>query len=121
MLRWARFLAARTDEELENLTMEDPMLTEAKLALERLSMDPIARERAIKRDHELASFRGDLELEHEKGRAEGLRQAIERLCTACDVELSTPRREALARASVAELDGLLGEIAVHRVWPSSSA
>ena len=100
--------------------MEDPMLTEAKLALERLSMDPIARERAIKRDHELASFRGDLEVEHEKGRAEGreegLRGAVEQLCLALDVELTVERREKLCGASVEALEALLRRIGVERTW-----
>jgi flagellar biosynthesis/type III secretory pathway protein FliH len=113
--------------------MTDPMLTEAKLALDRLSMDPVARERAIKRDHELANFRYELELEHEKGlsagraeglseglsagRADGLRAAIEQLCGALDVELSVRRREALHLASISELEALHRRIAVDRCWP----
>ena len=117
--------------------MIDPILERAKLALDHLSNDPVAREEAFKREMEL----GDIEYHRqreiaearaegreegqaegrEEGQAEGLRQAVEHLCLALDVELSLQRREALARASVPELDGLLGEIAVHRAWPSTSA
>ena len=44
VLRWGRFFAAKTDEELEHLAMTDPDIQQAKQALDRLSDDPKARE-----------------------------------------------------------------------------
>lgn len=64
--RWARFLRARTEEELEVLAQEDPTMTAAKHALEELSSDPEAQRLARDREtavlmhrHLLASSRND--------------------------------------------------------------
>lgn len=43
-------MAAETDEELEALSMQHPILKDAKDALDKLSADPDARERAERRE-----------------------------------------------------------------------
>jgi predicted transposase/invertase (TIGR01784 family) len=50
LLKWARFLRAKTAADLEPLAMTDPVFEEAKDALERLSDDPKARELARERE-----------------------------------------------------------------------
>jgi hypothetical protein len=64
--RWARFLTARDDGELERLAAEDPIMTLAKDTLVQLSQDPelhwLARDREIGEwlyDNDLAVSRAD--------------------------------------------------------------
>jgi hypothetical protein len=52
---WARFLTATADDDLETLAMENPVLKQAKDALERLSADPESRVRAEQREMALIS------------------------------------------------------------------
>ena len=50
LVAWGRFLVATADDDLETLAMENPVLKQAKDALERLSADPEARLRAEQRE-----------------------------------------------------------------------
>jgi predicted transposase/invertase (TIGR01784 family) len=68
---WCRFLSAETDEELEALAMQYPILKEAKDALDRLSADPEARERAERREIELKLYEYGARTIREEGREEG--------------------------------------------------
>jgi predicted transposase/invertase (TIGR01784 family) len=68
---WGRFLSATTDAELETLSMEHPVLNEAKEALESLSADPEARLRAEQRETALLLYKLDIGTSREEGRAEG--------------------------------------------------
>lgn len=72
VLRWARFLAAESDQEREQLAMTDPDLQHAKSALEQLSDDPMAQRLAFERQIELNSRARYLELAREQAAAEGL-------------------------------------------------
>jgi predicted transposase/invertase (TIGR01784 family) len=76
VLNWCKFLAAETDEELEELAMTDPSFQRAKQALDDLSADPKARELA--RDREVWHFFHDQELylERKAARAEGRTEGI---------------------------------------------
>ncbi len=44
LLRWSRFFAATTEEELEEIAMADPVIEEARNVLQAVSDDPMARE-----------------------------------------------------------------------------
>ena len=68
---WARFLSASTDDELNSLAMENPVLKQAKDALERLSADPAARERAEQREMALLTYEAGLAKVRREGREEG--------------------------------------------------
>lgn len=71
LARWGKFLGATSDEQLEELAMKDPVLQQAKTALERLSADPDARLRAEQREMALKSYQLDLGKAHRDGKAEG--------------------------------------------------
>jgi predicted transposase/invertase (TIGR01784 family) len=128
VLRWARFLVARSDDELSRLATEDPIMQAAKDALVTLSDDPeasrLARERAenIKLyELELAANRlearrqgleeGRIEgLEEgrieglEEGRIEGLLRSVSRHLIKRFGPLPESAERVLAGASAAELE-----------------
>jgi hypothetical protein len=105
---WCRFLASETDQELEALAMQHPILKEAKDALDRLSADPEARERAERRELELklyeygiATIRAEERIE---GRAEGKQQTLLRLLALKFGDLPSAVQARAAAASESELD-----------------
>ena len=71
LVRWATFLSAATDDELQELSMKDPVLQQAKEALDRLSADPQARLLAEQREMALISYRLDLNEARKQGFTEG--------------------------------------------------
>jgi predicted transposase/invertase (TIGR01784 family) len=68
---WCRFLSATEDEELELLATQDPMLKQAKHALEQLSADPDARLQAERRETSLLMWDVSATKGREEGREEG--------------------------------------------------
>jgi len=92
LVGWAKFLTATTDEELTALAMKDPVLQQAKDALDRLSADPAARVYAQQREMALISYRLDLGAAHrqglEEGEARGRAAAILALLAARQVAVS---------------------------------
>ena len=78
VVRWARFLTARTEQEYEELAMEDPIMDAAKQALERLSLDPEAVRIAQEREDELKLDRIERAKAIEKGVAKGVQEAVEK-------------------------------------------
>ncbi len=54
--RWARFLMASDDAELDQLASEDPIMALAKDALDKLSQDPEAHRLALEREESLAIY-----------------------------------------------------------------
>jgi predicted transposase/invertase (TIGR01784 family) len=109
---WCRFLSAETDEQLEALAMQHPILKEAKDALEKLSADPEARERAARREIELklyeygvAKIRAEERAEgRAEGREEGKRQTLLRLLAVKFRDLPSEVATRVAAASEADLD-----------------
>ena len=71
LLRWGRFFAAETDDELEELAMQDPVMRKAKEALESLSADPSARELARQRELGMLGYQIDLQAARRQGKDEG--------------------------------------------------
>ena len=76
LVAWARFLAARTDEEVEAAAKEDEMIEQAKDMLERVSEDPKVRELASWREAHLALDRMQRRMGLEEARAEGRTEGL---------------------------------------------
>jgi len=82
---WAKFLSAAADEELEKLAMEHPVLKQAKVALDRLSADEIARLQAEQREMALLTYEAGIAAAcsdaEQRGRAAGTAEMLLRLLT----------------------------------------
>lgn len=128
LTRWARFLRANSEAELDSLAYEVPIMAAAKEALEVLSREPSAQR--------LAQYREDAEIERrierafersegrEEGRAEGLakvcatlRESIVTLCGAFGLPVDEARRARLERADEPTLRAWFQHLAAHRDWP----
>jgi predicted transposase/invertase (TIGR01784 family) len=68
---WARFLAAETDEERQEVAMQNRDINKANQALGRLSKDPEARALARWREDQLRLYRVELTTAERRGREEG--------------------------------------------------
>lgn len=101
---WCRFLAAETDEELEALAMQYPILKDAKDALDKLSADPDARERAERREIELKLYEYGATTIRAEGRLEGKRSGLLGQLTTKFGDLSSEVQTRLAIATERELD-----------------
>jgi predicted transposase/invertase (TIGR01784 family) len=112
--RWCRFLSAETDEQLRALAMQDTILNEAKDALEQMSADPDARERAERRLLELRLLEQDALLLREQGRQEGRQEqklvTLRRLLTVKFGALPHGAEARLAHASAEDVDRWLDQV-----------
>lgn len=123
VLKWGRFFSASSDEQLEQLAMADSDINAAKLALDRLSADPVAQR--IARDREVAiwNYEAGLQLAREegeargeaKGKAEGLRSVLVKLLT---LKFRNLPDAVLKRISSAPEDRL--ELWAERIIPANS-
>jgi predicted transposase/invertase (TIGR01784 family) len=105
---WCRFLSAETDEELEALAMQDPILRDAKLALERLTADPQLREQAERLEEEIKLYQFGTKKLREEGRVEGLAEGrVEGLAEGRVEGLAEGRVEGLAEGQALTLLRLL--------------
>ncbi|HYQ00422.1 MAG TPA: Rpn family recombination-promoting nuclease/putative transposase [Polyangiaceae bacterium] len=73
---WGKFLAAETDDQLEQLAMEHPVFKQAKAALDRLSADEIARLQAQQREMALLTYEAGIAAEREDAKREGFREGL---------------------------------------------
>ena len=118
-----RFFSASSDEQLEQLAMADSDINAAKLALDRLSADPVAQR--IARDREVAiwNYEAGLQLAREEGeargkaegKAEGLRSVLVKLLT---LKFRNLPDAVLKRISSAPEDRL--ELWAERIIPANS-
>lgn len=127
--RWARFLGAKSIDELEEVAREDDTMMTAKNALQDLSMAPDARRIASDREtavlmhrHLMASsFEAGLVEGESKGRnegeIEGLHVAIQALCRVFGIEPDLDRAARLTTLSAEQLRQLIGAIETERRWP----
>jgi predicted transposase/invertase (TIGR01784 family) len=69
--RWARFLTATSDAELDQLAAEDPIMTIAKDALDQLSQDPATHRLARERADAIKLYQIELAAYGRQARAEG--------------------------------------------------
>jgi len=106
--RWARFLTARTVEDLEDLAREDATMIVAKNALEELSLDSEAQRLARERETAVLVHRHLLSSSMERGRAEGRQEGqaamLERMLTKKFGAAPAWVQDRLRNATAAELD-----------------
>jgi predicted transposase/invertase (TIGR01784 family) len=140
LARWCRFLRARPDE-LDSLAAEDPIMAEAKRALELLSEDEKARQAAITRDFAFVGARLIAAAERrqrkamlaqglaegrEQGRAEGraegravgLRAAIATAARAVGLALDASTAEWLEGLDEPALELVLRGVITDRAFPA---
>jgi predicted transposase/invertase (TIGR01784 family) len=104
---WGRFLTATTDDDLETLAKEYPVLRQAKDALDELSQDEVARIRA--EQQELAELSYELHLTAARregqveGRVRGKADLLQQLLTLKFGELPSEVSARLGAAREAEL------------------
>lgn len=111
LMAWGKFLAATSDEELEMLAMQNPVLRQAKDALDRLSADDEARMRAEQREMAQISYELDMGVVWREGnaagkaegKAEGKADLVQHLLTLKFGELTPALRERVADATETEL------------------
>lgn len=96
---WGNFLLAASDEDLETLAMENPVLKQAKDALDRLSADDEARMRAEQREMAEISYALDMGAM----RRQGIASVVQHLLTVKFGELAPGVQERLVGASEPEL------------------
>jgi hypothetical protein len=109
LIRWSRFFAAETEEELEEIAMADPVIEKARQVLQTVSDDPMAREVArlrlnaqVTRRLEEAAIRAEMDaLRAEAARAEAARMEAE-AARAEAVRAQAARTEAEAARTEAE-------------------
>jgi hypothetical protein len=129
LLRWGRFFAARTTEELDQATMTDSALLEARDVLLRLSADPEVRRLAEIRELAQTTRRIEDAGLLEQGRREGreqarnegrlqeLREAVVDLCELVGIAVDAERLARLETSSVEALVELKRHVKLHRAWP----
>jgi predicted transposase/invertase (TIGR01784 family) len=96
--RWARFLAARDDAELDQLASEDPIMALAKQTLERLSEDPDVRRLARDREESILLYRVELGTSRRQGETRGRADALLKLL---GLRFGPPSAEVRARVDEA--------------------
>jgi predicted transposase/invertase (TIGR01784 family) len=106
--RWARFLTAQNDGELDQLASEDPMMFLARRTLDHLSQDPEAQRRADERADAIKLHRIDLlsvRLEAEaRGEAKGRVELLLKLLGLRFGRLSESTCSRIAAASIEQID-----------------
>jgi hypothetical protein len=106
-----------TPEELQSLATEDPVMAQAKNALERLSSDPEARVLAEERRKAQVYMTLRDARSREEGRVTMLREAIAGYCELLALPLTEERREEIASAAAERLEHIASHLRTHRTWP----
>jgi len=115
--RWARFLTARTPEELEALAKEDPMMDTARNALERLSSDPDAQRLADERETAILVHQHYMASAFEAGKADERRETVRTLCRVFGIVVDEERAQRLAALEASQLSLLIQKLELERQWP----
>lgn len=139
LLAWAKFFAAKSDEELTEAAMTDSAVEKAHKVLQRVSSDPAARRLAEQRALALVTLKLDFDEVRREGeaigraegeaigraegeaigRAEGEaigRAAVLDLCELLGIEITADQRESLDAMTLSQLDALRVEIKRDRRW-----
>lgn len=74
--RWARFLTARSDAELDQLASEDPIMALAKQTLDTISEDPETRRRAQEREDAIRLYEFDIAANRAEAASQGMSQIV---------------------------------------------
>jgi predicted transposase/invertase (TIGR01784 family) len=111
LIRWSRFFAAKTDEELQEVAMGDPVIEKARQVLQIVSDDPMAREVArlrytaeVTRRIEEAARRAEMDAARAEAEAARERADAERERANAERERANAERERAARADAARAE-----------------
>lgn len=126
LLRWGRFFAARTAEELDEAAMGDSAVLKARDVLLRLSADPEVRRLAEIRELAQTTRRledaGLLEQGRAEGREEGRlderRRMVGKLCGIMGIPFDERRAATVAAMGSGALSALVELLETTRAWPS---
>jgi predicted transposase/invertase (TIGR01784 family) len=116
-VEWCSFLSAETDEELKDLAMTHPNLSDAIAALETLSSDRQSREVARQRDLDRATLLIMRQGEREEGREEERRETVRSLAAVLSLPLDENGERKLAEMDGAKLQRLVVHLREERAWP----
>ncbi|MBK7399689.1 MAG: Rpn family recombination-promoting nuclease/putative transposase [Myxococcales bacterium] len=133
LVRWGHFLHTSDPAALDSLAVEDPMMAEAKQALETLSADPDAqalaearRDAKVVRSEYLKQVRKEGLAEglaegraegRVEGRVEGLASALDQFAAAIGLPVPPERRAHWLTMTAAELERLATHVFEHQAWP----
>lgn len=124
LLAWTRFLGAKSDEEVKEACMSNPVIAKTNDLLERLSATPSAQELARQRQLALDTYRIEMGAAKEEGREEGreegsareLRAGILALAEVLGIEVDETRLAQLDRSSLEALTELRDRLRTERRW-----
>ena len=106
--RWARFLTASSDAELDQLASEDPIMSLAKQTLEALSQDPATHRLVREREEAIKLYRIDLVTSKAEGllegKAEGKAELLLKLLAIRFGPLPEPTRARITAATTEQID-----------------
>jgi predicted transposase/invertase (TIGR01784 family) len=125
LLDWGVFLAARSEAEVQEVAMQNPVISKAKTALDDLSAEPAARQLAEARLLGMRAWRAELAAQlqeglvkgREEGREEGLRSGLAALAQALGLDWSEARRARVAALGAEDLLRLQQALVERRGWP----
>ena len=118
--KWGKFFRFESESDLEQLAAEDPIMAEAKDALEHISEDP--KVASIARERELAALTYRLvlgttrDLALKEAREIALRESILDLAEAYGIAVDDTRKRALEAMSLPYLEALRDKIKSERRW-----
>lgn len=102
--RWARFLTARSDAELDQLASEDPIMSLAQRTLHHVSQDPEVQRRADERADAYKLYQIDLLTVRLEGEARGRAELLLKLLGLRFGPLSDAVRMRVATAKIEQID-----------------
>ena len=102
--RWARFLTASSDAELDQLASEDPIMSLAKQTLEALSQDPATHRLVREREEAIKLYRIDLVTSKAEGLLEGKAELLLKLLAIRFGPLPEPTRARITAATTEQID-----------------
>jgi predicted transposase/invertase (TIGR01784 family) len=101
---WARFLGAKSRDELRELAMSrDPELQKAWEEVERLNRDPATRQLAQARELALASYAIEMGAARQEGRAEGEARAVIEVLETRGISVTLEQRDRILACQDLEL------------------
>ncbi|MBI4704673.1 MAG: Rpn family recombination-promoting nuclease/putative transposase [Deltaproteobacteria bacterium] len=102
---WGRFLWARSDQELEEVAMSNPVMAKAKGALDSLSAQPEVQELARQRELALSNWATGVRTARAEGQVEGRAAALVAMLEARGLSVSDAQRARITGCTdIATLD-----------------
>jgi predicted transposase/invertase (TIGR01784 family) len=117
---WARFFRFESEDDIEQLAKEFPIMSQAKVALGKLSEDERLAQIAEDQHRAWASRLIEKQFAREEGHAEGkaiqLRESILDMCEIGGIAVTETQKASLAAMSLSELEALRARIKSERRW-----